>query len=150
MDWKRYWNEMISSIGTISVIYLFIQLSSRRIFENFEIGLLRIYIITAFFVFLNYHLFPKIIKNFRERRKLFYIVVIIDATVLFTLTDIIFTIINLQGKKISTIFITLPFLFLAFVITYIIVYYTQNAYYKRVNKKLNEYKQKNDDDNTDK
>jgi len=145
-DWKRYYNEVISSIGVISIIFLFIKLIVNTF--NLEIELLKIYIFDALFIFLNYHLFPKIIKNFRDRRKLFYAVVVVDSTVLFTLINTIFTILNFQETKLRVIFgYMLPLVFTAFVIAYIVVYFTQTAYYKRVNQKLNEYKQKNDDDN---
>ena len=150
MDWKRYWNELINSIGAASFVLLFIQLGSGFTL-NFEIVLLKAYIVMALFVFLNYHLFPKIIKNFRERRKLFYAAVVIDATILWTLTEIIFSLINMQETKINNIlFITLPILFVFFTTAYLIVYFAENARIKRMNKKLDEYKQKNDDDKTDK
>ncbi|MCL1858008.1 MAG: hypothetical protein FWF92_02095 [Oscillospiraceae bacterium] len=151
MDWKRYWNELLNSIGAVSLILLFAQLimpifSDIKLFGNFEIGLLMVYIISAVFIFLTYHLFPKIITNFHGRRKLFYTVVVIELTGLYTLTDIIFNLINLQERKLINIFWTIPFLLAALTITYIIVYFAQNAHYKRMNKKLDEYKQKNDDD----
>ena len=152
MDWKRYFNELLAGIGSTSLIFLFMQLIMQvfldiKLFGNFEIVLLRIYIICAVFMFLTYHLFPKMIKNFQGRRKLFYTVVVIEFTVLFTVMDIIFTLINMQKKKISNILWTIPSLLVLLTITYIIVYFAQNAHYKRMNKKLNEYKQKNDDDN---
>ena len=152
MDWKRYWIELISSIGAVSIIFLFMQLimsvlSDIKLFGDFEIVLLRTYIICAVFTFLTYHLFPKIITNFQGRRKLFYTVVVIEFTVLFTAMDIIFTLINMQEKKISNILWTIPSLLVVLTITYIIVYFAQNAYYKRMNKRLTEYKQANDDEN---
>jgi len=146
MDFKRYWNEVITSIGVISLILLFIQLSSNRKFTgNFEIVLLRIYIICVMFTFLTYHLFPKIIKNFQQRKKLFYTVVVIEFTVLFTLIDVIFNFITLHEKNLYATLLTIPSLIVILTVTYIIIYFAEKAYYKRMNKKLDEYKQQNDD-----
>ena len=152
MDWKRYWNDLTASIGTVSLILVFGQLimpilSDIKLFGNFEMGLLRVYIICAVFTFLNYHLLPMIISNFKNRRKLFYTAAVIELTVLFTLMDIIFNILNLEERKLIYILWTMPFFFFILAGVYTIVYFAENAYYKRMNKKLNEYKQKPDDDN---
>ena len=149
MDWKRYFNEVIANVGTVSIIFLLIQLIW-RLFGDFEITLLGTYIVLAVFTFLTYHLFPKLIKNFRGRRKLFYTVVVIEITVLYTLNDIIFSLINLQEKRVLRILITIPVLFAALSVVYVIVYFVQSVHYKRINKKLDEYKRQNDDDNAEK
>ena len=149
MDWKRYWNEFITSVGVISLIYVFLKFNTQFI-ENLELALLQVYIICAVFTFLTYHLFPKLINNFQARKKLFYTVVAAEFVILFTVTNVLLTLANLQEKSISRTLYTIPSLIILLGLLYTIIYFVQGAYTKRMNKKLQEYKERDDtppDDN---
>jgi len=161
MDWKtklkKYVNETLTSIGVASILLIFTQMKWKILgfkcehcgeYVGFEISLLKIYIFTAVSLGLYYYLYPKLIKNFFNRKKLWYVILAIETPFIYVLIDAIFNFIHLQKITINFLVIPLGLVFGGITIT--IVYFAESAYYKRVNKKLNEYKQKNDDDNTDK
>ena len=129
---KLFFIVLLSCISFVSIICVFVQL----IWHTFDNGdglavvLLKLYIFMIILTFLNTYMLPKFAKN----NTLYFIVNAIQAGILSLI---------ISQKN---LFISIPVSCILLVLVYIIVYFIQKAYTKRVNQKLNEYKQKNDDD----
>jgi len=156
---KKYYNETFSAIGIASFSLLILQMIGKGYFDivcsdcgetlmTFEIAMLQVYIFIIITLTLYYYLYPLFIKNFLNRKKIAYTTMVIQIPIIFLLQNIIFNSFGVQ--KINTKYLLLivtPVLFVSSAAMMIIVYFAEKTYYKRVNKKLNEFKQKEDEDN---
>jgi len=155
-NFNRFYNTTINSIGVVSIILLFVQLNWGIIGQkcdacgthtNFEITLLQVYMFTTTSQGLYWLIYPLFIKNFLGRRKLSYTIMAVQVPVLWTLINMAFNYMHLQ--KINLRFFPIALIFAVASAAYIIAYFAENAHTKRMNRKLEEYKQKNDDENND-
>ena len=151
---RNFYNATIISIGFCSIIMLFIQLNFRLFdvccdecgsYTTFEITLLQLYVFSTVSLGLYYLIYPLFIKNFFGKKKLSYAIMAIQTPVLWTLINTAFNYMHLQ--KINIRFFPIALIFAVASAAYIIIYFAENTHTKRMNKKLDEYKQQNDDDN---
>lgn len=144
--YKTFFNNLAVSIALVSVLLVAIQLIW-RVYDNsggLAVDLLRIYLYFLISQFLNYEILPKFI-NIRKTALRFYVTQVIEFSVIFTLIYVISEYIRGREMNIIIAIIFTGSLFISISIVYTIVYFLEKAHYKRVNQKLDEYKQREEE-----
>ena len=139
---KMYFISLSAGIAVMSVVSVLVQLFW-QIFDNYgglAIVLLRMYIILTGVNFLEIYIRPRIVKRHKFNN------VIINSIVLSTVL-ILISVEQPVGLWIQMVLdiVSMIISILIVILFYVVKYFVQKAYTKRMNKKLDEYKQKNDD-----
>jgi cation transport ATPase len=141
MNFRNIWNEFYSKVlPTFGLIAIF------SIFSNLDgqinsVSLLRIYIFITVIYYLNWKILANYI-NMSEQKITMYVVYTIEFTIFVSVTNIWY---GLQ-KHGSVDFWGLLRSFMLIVIFMTIGFLLQKIQTKRINKKLQEYKNQDDDD----
>ena len=150
---KKIWSEFETKLcplyGTTSIVLLAMQFFGLDIADSmggYEKTLLRSYIFLTIWYYTSYRILPKYIKNMRKNNKNFFTVQVIQIPVLWTLIDIVWRFVTNRNINFSTLARSYIFMVIMLVIIYTIWLLAEKAYYKRINKKLQEYKQQQCDD----
>jgi hypothetical protein len=129
-------------ISLISILLVLAELIWGGFGDKLPLTLLQIYISSTITIYFLIYIDPIFIKKLNSVAA--YIIYAVQLSVIYILVDMIFRTVS-NNFKITSIFKLFGILLIVSTITYIAIYFAQKAYYKRINKKLNEYKQNNDD-----
>ena len=151
---KKYLHGVFLAISIVGILCLIIQLGGNNYFDfkcdecgeywSFESTLLQLYIFVITSLSLIYYLYPVFIKNFLNRKKILYTIMVLQTPVISILLDIIFNALKIHNRSIK--FYKIPIMLAAGAAIIIVAYFIEREYYKHINKKLSEYKQKSDDE----
>ena len=149
----KLWNELHSKYlpvyGLASVILVILELITGTFGENFARSLLDSFIFVTAFIFLNTKIMPRYISMNHERI-IPYIVYLVETIIFVSARNIIHGLIRHGSINFVSLFKSLVFIIIYMFIFCSIVYFLTKAYTKRMNKKLQEYKEqdKPDGDNS--
>ena len=143
--WLEFSNKVLPLYGMISVLLVI----SSLIIENFDLttALVGGYIYVTITYYLNFKILVRYI-NMKGDKIIFYIVYIVETVIYVIILKLRIDLINLEQICFYCLFRAVGIVVVGMSVFSAIVFFLQKAYTKRTNQKLNEYKQKPDDDTT--
>jgi len=147
MKLKNIWNEFYIKIFPVYGLISTFMLITNFIVKNFNLSdaLLAGWLFTVISHFLNYKILAKYM-SMKGDTIIFYVVYIIESAVMVSIIKIVRDLMDHGQICFYCLFRSIGIVVVFMAAFSAIVFFLQREYTKRMNQKLNEYKQQNDDD----